>query len=161
MNSMLQMLIGEFPWSEDAEDPYRLLFLIFFILIFFYLLTNMFLAIVLDAFEKAKTTWQNADEDQGLFTDVKCVMYWRLLQHWYDWPTHYDMIKLLKAPSDPTTGDNPKPPPKKDDEDDEDTGNAKERFTVDTLAKAFTKMNKPRYTIQQLFQFYYDYLPML
>jgi hypothetical protein len=90
------MLLGDFPFEEAwREDTTQMIWYVCFAFIVFFLLVNMFLAIVVEAFLVVKQRNEDSHVELSLLADLYCVTINPLLRRYYGWPSHAAIIKQL------------------------------------------------------------------
>eukprot|EP00919_Chromeraceae_sp_WS-2016_P038579 GHVR01092136.1.p1 GENE.GHVR01092136.1~~GHVR01092136.1.p1 ORF type:complete len:1256 (-),score=260.69 GHVR01092136.1:98-3418(-) len=84
--TQFQMLIGDWPWQEDSEDPLMYLYFTAFALIVFFILLNFFLAIIIDAYSEVKGKVEESEVENSLAYDIYVNIYFSFLSCRKRWP---------------------------------------------------------------------------
>jgi hypothetical protein len=93
LGSMLSS--GAIPSSTWSHDPFLLIYLMLYNLLFFMLMLNFIIAIIVEAYMKVVKGIEEMESDQEFFTDVTSVVIVSIKSFIHRWPGHQQLISAI------------------------------------------------------------------
>jgi len=90
------MLQGEFPEDTLKQTPAYILYILSCVVIFFFLMLNFVLAIIVDMYAKVQRALDELEIEQFVFTDILSTVQVFLRRWCYCWPHHKQIIEALQ-----------------------------------------------------------------
>jgi len=90
------MLQGEYPEGTLQQAPGYILYIMSCVVIFFFLMLNFVLAIVVDMYAKVQAALDELAVEQFVFLDVASIIRTTIIARYYSWPCHKEIIVGLQ-----------------------------------------------------------------
>lgn len=95
-HTSFRMLIGDWSFEEAwKEGTMQIVWYACFAFVIFFLLMNMFLAIMVEAFLSVKQKNESSFVELSFLEDLCCICLYRILGSYYGWPSHAAIIHHL------------------------------------------------------------------
>jgi len=88
------------PFTEHEDDPLLVVFILIFVLLVWGCLLNFFLAIIFEAYARAKTEVEKFEAEGNLIVDILDLIHYAIFARWYKWPRRTVLLREVRKDED-------------------------------------------------------------